>query len=139
VPTEGALDDPSARQVLKPFGIFWAFHDFQDPSEMAVDHLNDGSVSPIGPNQLQAAPAIIKAAFYMLELFLQSKQSSSSILQTGTMNYNQQNRPQGVHDQVPLASWGLLMHIHTTFFAAFRSFDTLAVYRDEEKPARLQA
>ncbi len=126
-PTEGSLHDPTMWQDFEPFDIIRTFDDFQHPAELFANLLHDRSVSAIGPDQLQTTVAIVQTMFSALKQFLQSQETSCSILSACTMNQDQQHQSQNIHDQVPFSAWGLLMHIHTAFFTAFRRFDALAV------------
>lgn len=112
---------------MKTFDIIRTFHDLQGPTKSLANCINDRGIAAIRPDEFQATPAIAKAMFDMIKQFLQGQQASGSILNAGAMHDNQQHQSQNVYHQVSLAARRLLVHIHTAFFAAFRSLYTLAV------------
>ena len=85
-PCERALDDPAAREHHKAFGSVWATYDVECPAEGFLDEGHDVVIRAIGPDFLEATPAIVDTVFDLFKQSLQGLFAALPVWGTGTMH-----------------------------------------------------
>jgi hypothetical protein len=134
-PSAGTLYHPAARQDGKPVGVCGAPHDLQAPPKLFADLGDNMFIGAICPNELAATPAIVPGAFALGKERLPHQLAARAIRNAGTMNNHHPPQAQHVDHNMALAAIGLLVHIHASGFASFRSFHALTV---DNRGARLR-
>ena len=103
-PGEGALHDPAMGQELETLDVVRSFHDFQDPTALALDPLHQlACVTAVGPNQLKPREVVLD--------LLENGLRPIPILDPRGMNRHRQDQPHRVHQDVTLAPRDLLAGI----------------------------
>lgn len=118
---------PSSRQHHKPLRLFRAADHLKHPAALLLHPTDNPGVCPIGPDQFQAAPAVVEAAFDPLKQLLQDQLAALAIRNASTVDDHQQQQAQCVYNDMSFATNDLLMHINAARLAAFTGFDTLAI------------
>src|SRR5262245_20796485 len=61
-PAEGPFHDPPARDHHKPLSIGGPAGNLQLPPACLLDPTHDSFIAPVGPDELQTAPAVVQVA-----------------------------------------------------------------------------
>src|SRR5258706_6496497 len=85
-PPEAALGDPAPWQYFKALGARFALNDLQRPAKVLTGVVDNGFVGPIGPDQLEPAPAVVETLLVAVEERLQSQLAALGILHTGAVH-----------------------------------------------------
>src|ERR1043166_2186984 len=99
----------------------------QTPPAGLLDPGHDGFITPISPNELQAAPAVVDIALNARKEFLQEEFAARAIGDTGTVHHRQQQQPQDIHHDVAFTPIDLFMDIRSSLFSTFRCLNALAI------------
>src|SRR5712692_2418774 len=126
-PAEAALGDPAPWQDFETLAARFALDDLQDPAEVLADIADDALVGAIGPDQLEAAPAVVDTSLVAVEERLQGQLAAFGVLQTGAMHDHQQQKAQGIDHNMPFSAVGLLVHVHAARLTAFGGFHALTI------------
>src|SRR5580765_7591086 len=70
-PAEGPFHYPPARNYHKAFGLRGTVGDLQSPATVVFDPLHDRLIASIGPEELQATPAVMDVTLNAGKEFLQ--------------------------------------------------------------------
>src|SRR5215467_4206051 len=98
-PAECPFHDPPAGNHHKAFGIRRTVGDLQAPAAAVFDPLHNRLIAAIGPEELQATPAVMDVTLDTGKELLQHHFPSGAVRDTRTMDYDQQEQPQDVdHD-----------------------------------------
>src|SRR5258708_36832460 len=103
-PAEAALGPPAPRQDFEALGARFALNDLHHPAEVLADVLDNAFVGPIGPDQLEPAPAIVDTALIAVEERLQSQLAAFGLLQAGAVHDHIQQKSQGIDHKVSFVS-----------------------------------
>ena len=126
-PSECPFYDPAAGDHDKALGARGPTGDLQVPSARLFDPGDDGFITSISPDQLQATPAIVDTPLYAHKEFRQEDLPSRTVGDASTMHYHQQEQPQDVHHDMAFAAIDLLVDIGPALFPAFGRLDALAI------------
>src|SRR5216684_3407472 len=126
-PPEATLGDPAPWQYFKALGAWFALNDLQRPAKVLTGVFDNGFAGPIGPDQLEPAPAVVETLLVAVEERLQSQLAAFGILPTGAVHDHHQQETQRIDHNMPFAAVGLFVHVHTARLTAFGSFHTLAI------------
>ncbi len=130
VPTEPPkrpFHHPAARQHRKALAVWGAAHDLYRPAKLLAYVGTDIFIGSIGPDELEATPAIMHVAVDAVEEPRQDQLAPRAIRYPGALHDDGQQQPQHVYDNMALAPIGLLVYLHPAGLSAFRGLDALAV------------
>src|SRR5215510_7587187 len=126
-PAECPFHHPPARNHHKAFGIRGAVGDLQLPATMLFDPLHDRLIAAIGPEELEATPAVMDITLNAGKELLQYDFSSRAVRHACTMDHDQQKQAEDVDHDMAFAPVDLLMHIGSALFPTFGRLDALAI------------
>src|SRR5271157_4718853 len=126
-PAKGPLDHPAARHHDKAFGPCRRSGNLEGPPKVLPDKIDDAEIGAIRPDQLQAAPPVMDTMLNPIKQPLQGVFAAMAVRDARTMHHDDQQQAQRIYHNMALAPRRLFMHIDPARFAAFRSFDALAV------------
>src|SRR5712692_447575 len=126
-PSEGPFYDPPARDHHKALRIGGSAGNLQYPPTVMLDPPPDPFIAPIGPDELQATPAIVDTTFDAHKEFPQEPLASRAVGDAGTMHYHQHEQSQDIHHDMAFASSDWFMDIGSSLFPTFGCLDALAV------------
>ena len=87
-PTKCPFDNPTMRQDFKTFSLVRTTNNFQFPTKRLAYFFNNTGIGSIGPQELQATPAIMNTAFDVRKQLLQHLVAAAGVLEAGTVNQN---------------------------------------------------
>jgi hypothetical protein len=126
-PSEGPVYDPPARDHHKALRIGGSAGNLQGPPPVVLDPPHEPFIAPIGPDELQATPAIVDTTFATHKEFPQEPLASRTVGDAGTMHYPQHEHSQDGHHDMAVASLDLFMDLDSSLFPTCGCLDALAV------------
>jgi hypothetical protein len=126
-PPECPFHHPPARNHHKAFGVRGTVCNLQPPATVVFDPPHNRLIPPIGPEKLQTTPAVMDGALNAGQEVRQHKLASGAVRDARTMDHDQQKQSEDVDHDMAFAPVDLLMHVGSTFFAAFGRLDALAI------------
>ncbi len=127
-PRECSLHHPPARNHHKTLGGRRPSGNFQPPPAGLLDPAHNALITPIRPEELHTAPAVVDSALDAGKEFSQEQFTARAIREARTVYHDQQQQPQDVHHDMPFAPFDLLVDIYSSLFPAFRRFDALTIH-----------